>query len=333
MIDKLLEVKNLRVELQTKDGIVPVIDDLSFDLDYGESLSFVGESGCGKSMTALALMGLLPEKVGRIASGSIKLEGRELANASPEDLRKIRGNEISMIFQEPMTSLNPVLSVGEQISEVLRLHQNMSDKSAWKRAEDLLEAVNIPEPKRRIHDYPFQMSGGQRQRVMIAMALACEPKILIADEPTTALDVTVQAQIFGLLRDLQRKTGTSIILITHDMGAVAQMARNMIVMYAGRPCEIGEVEKVIQTPRHPYTTGLISCVPHLDDTITDANTRLSEIPGIVPSIREFGSNKCLFASRCKYQMDQCWAERPGLTQISKKQAYACWKRETTDAGS
>ena len=332
MVDKLLEVKNLRVELQTKDGVVPVIDDLSFDLDYGESLSFVGESGCGKSMTALALMGLLPEKVGRIASGSIKFEGRQLANASSEDLRKIRGNEISMIFQEPMTSLNPVLSVGEQISEVLRLHQKMSVNSAWKRAEDLLDAVNIPDPKRRIHDYPFQMSGGQRQRVMIAMALACEPKILIADEPTTALDVTVQAQIFGLLKDLQTKTGTSIILITHDMGAVAQMARKMIVMYAGRPCEIGEVAQVIQTPQHPYTTGLISCVPHLDDAIIDANNRLSEIPGIVPSLREFGSNKCLFASRCKHQMEQCRAERPVLAQFSNKQAFACWKREIIDAG-
>ena len=332
MVDKLLEVKNLRVELQTKGGIVPVIDDLSFNLDYGETLGFVGESGCGKSMTALALMGLLPENVGRIACGSIKFEGRQLANASPEDLRKIRGNEISMIFQEPMTSLNPVLSVGEQISEVLRLHQKMSVKSAWKLAEDLLDAVNIPDPKRRVHDYPFQMSGGQRQRVMIAMALACEPKILIADEPTTALDVTVQAQIFGLLKDLQVKTGTSIILITHDMGAVAQMAQKMIVMYAGRPCEIGEVEQVIQTPRHPYTTGLISCVPHLDDTIIDEKSRLSEIPGIVPSIREFGSNKCLFASRCKHQMEQCWAERPGLTQFSNKQAFACWKREIIDAG-
>ena len=332
MVDKLLEVKNLRVELQTKDGVVPVIDDLSFDLDYGESLSFVGESGCGKSMTALALMGLLPEKVGRIASGSIKFKGRQLANASSEDLRKIRGNEISMIFQEPMTSLNPVLSVGEQISEVLRLHQKMSVNSAWKRAEDLLDAVNIPDPKRRVHDYPFQMSGGQRQRVMIAMALACEPKILIADEPTTALDVTVQAQIFGLLKDLQTKTGTSIILITHDMGAVAQMARKMIVMYAGRPCEIGEVAQVIQTPQHPYTTGLISCVPHLDDAIIDANNRLSEIPGIVPSLREFGSNKCLFASRCKHQMEQCRAERPVLAQFSNKQAFACWKREIIDAG-
>ena len=332
MVDKLLEVKNLRVELQTKDGVVPVIDDLSFDLDYGESLSFVGESGCGKSMTALALMGLLPEKVGRIASGSIKFEGRQLAYASSEDLRKIRGNEISMIFQEPMTSLNPVLSVGEQISEVLRLHQKMSVNSAWKRAEDLLDAVNIPDPKRRVHDYPFQMSGGQRQRVMIAMALACEPKILIADEPTTALDVTVQAQIFGLLKDLQTKTGTSIILITHDMGAVAQMARKMIVMYAGRPCEIGEVAQVIQTPQHPYTTGLISCVPHLDDAIIDANNRLSEIPGIVPSLREFGSNKCLFASRCKHQMEQCRAERPVLAQFSNKQAFACWKREIIDAG-
>ena len=283
-------------------------------------------------MTALALMGLLPEKVGRIASGSIKFEGRQLANASSEDLRKIRGNEISMIFQEPMTSLNPVLSVGEQISEVLRLHQKMSVNSAWKRAEDLLDAVNIPDPKRRVHDYPFQMSGGQRQRVMIAMALACEPKILIADEPTTALDVTVQAQIFGLLKDLQTKTGTSIILITHDMGAVAQMARKMIVMYAGRPCEIGEVAQVIKTPQHPYTTGLISCVPHLDDAIIDANNRLSEIPGIVPSLREFGSNKCLFASRCKHQMEQCRAERPVMAQFSNKQAFACWKREIIDAG-
>ena len=231
-----------------------------------------------------------------------------------------------------MTSLNPVLSVGEQISEVLRLHQKMSVNSAWKRAEDLLDAVNIPDPKRRVHDYPFQMSGGQRQRVMIAMALACEPKILIADEPTTALDVTVQAQIFGLLKDLQTKTGTSIILITHDMGAVAQMARKMIVMYAGRPCEIGEVAQVIQTPQHPYTTGLISCVPHLDDAIIDANNRLSEIPGIVPSLREFGSNKCLFASRCKHQMEQCRAERPVLAQFSNKQAFACWKREIIDAG-
>ena len=241
MSEPLLKVQNLRIELSLRDGIAPVIDDLSFELGAGESISFVGESGCGKSMTALGIMGLLPEKVGRIASGTITFDGEELTTLTQKRLRAIRGNEISMIFQEPMTSLNPVYTVGEQIAEVLRAHQGLSKAAAWNSAIELLDAVRIPNAKRRVTDYPFQMSGGQRQRVMIAIALACEPKILIADEPTTALDVTVQAEIFDLLNELKRQTGTAIIMITHDMGAVAEMAERMIVMYAGRNAEQGPV--------------------------------------------------------------------------------------------
>jgi len=327
MTEALLKVENLRVELKTKEGTVPVIDDISFELNYGESLSFVGESGCGKSMTALAIMGLLPEKISKISSGRILFEGQDLTRLSTQDLRKIRGNKISMIFQEPMSSLNPVYSIGEQITEVLKLHQNLRSSVAWRRAEELLDAVKIPDPKRRIRDYPFQMSGGQRQRVMIAMALACKPKILIADEPTTALDVTVQAQIFELLNDLKTKTGTSIILITHDMGVVAKMAQKMIVMYAGRSCEVGDVRHVIDTPAHPYTSGLISCVPHVDERTYRQSDRITEIPGIVPSLKDFGDEKCLFASRCRKQSEKCWRKRPKLEAVSDQQGVACWNRE------
>ena len=265
----LLEVENLRVELTTRDGVFPVIDDLSFTLDEGENLAFVGESGCGKSMTALALMGLVPHPVGRIAGGSIRFAGEDLVSASDARIRAIRGNDISMIFQEPMTSLNPVYTVGEQIAEVLRRHQGLGKREAWEQAVALLDAVHIPNARSRADAYPHQMSGGQRQRVMIAMALACRPKILIADEPTTALDVTVQAQIFDLLHELRREFGTALILITHDMGAVAEMAERMIVMYAGRKAEEGPVERIIEHPRHPYTRGLISCVPHLTENLTD----------------------------------------------------------------
>ena len=292
----LLEVKNLRIELTTRDGVAPVIDDLSFTLNPGETMSFVGESGCGKSMTALALMGLLPEKVGRVAAGNIIFDGEDLAQASDERLRAIRGNEISMIFQEPMTSLNPVFTIGEQIAEVLRAHQGLSRKAAWTQSIELLNAVRIPNAKSRVSDYPFQMSGGQRQRAMIAMALACQPKILIADEPTTALDVTVQAQIFDLLTDLRKQTGAAIILITHDMGAVAEMAERMIVMYAGRKAELGPVDQIIEHPRHPYTKGLIECVPHIQSDPSLERHDLVEVPGIVPSLREFGKDQCLFAS-------------------------------------
>jgi oligopeptide/dipeptide ABC transporter ATP-binding protein len=320
----LLKVENLRIELTTRDGIAPVIDDLSLELNAGETLSFVGESGCGKSMTALAIMGLLPEKVGRIASGTIMFDGEDLSKASDARLREIRGNDISMIFQEPMTSLNPVYTIGEQISEVLRRHQNLGKNAAWNKAIELLDAVRIPNPIARVSDYPHQMSGGQRQRVMIAIALACEPKILIADEPTTALDVTVQAQIFDLLRDLARETGTASILITHDMGAVAEMAERMIVMYAGRKAEDGPVEQIIEHPRHPYTKGLISCVPHLVATLTDERPELTEVRGIVPSLRDFGRDTCLFASRCDRADDKCRSKRPPEMPFDGDQNSACW---------
>ncbi|RNF35906.1 ABC transporter ATP-binding protein [Paracoccus methylarcula] len=326
-MEPLLKVENLRIELKTRAGVAPVIDDLSFELGHGESISFVGESGCGKSMTALAIMGLLPEGIGRVASGRILFDGEDLTVVSDRRLRDIRGNEISMIFQEPMTSLNPVYTVGEQIAEVLRAHQNLGQKAAWAMATELLDAVRIPNPGRRINDYPFQMSGGQRQRVMIAIALACKPKILIADEPTTALDVTVQAQIFDLLRDLRRQTGTSIIMITHDMGAVAEMAERMIVMYAGRKAEEGPVADIIAHARHPYTRGLISCVPHIVANLTDAREELTEIPGIVPGLGEFGQDRCLFSARCPQVTDKCRKARPETAIFGGRQASACWHAE------
>ena len=323
----LLKVDNLRIELTTRDGVAPVIDDLSLSLNAGETLSFVGESGCGKSMTALALMGLLPEKVGRVAGGTILFDGEDLTQASSQRLREIRGNDISMIFQEPMTSLNPVFSVGEQIAEAIRAHQNLSRKAAWAKAVELLDAVRIPNPKGRAVDYPFQMSGGQRQRAMIAMALACEPKLLIADEPTTALDVTVQAQIFDLLTDLQKQTGAAIILITHDMGAVAEMARDVIVMYAGRKAEYGPVDTIIEHPRHPYTQGLISCVPHIVSDMSEERHDLVEVPGIVPSLKDFGRDQCLFASRCTHRTDECLTKRPPEKQFAGGQLTDCWHAE------
>jgi oligopeptide/dipeptide ABC transporter ATP-binding protein len=324
MTEPLLKVQNLRVELTTRNGTAPVIDDVSFELHAGENLSFVGESGCGKSMTALAIMGLLPEGIGRITAGSIMFDGQELTELSQERLRRIRGNDISMIFQEPMTSLNPVYTIGEQIVEVLLAHQSISRADAWAEAATLLDAVRIPKARERLKDYPFQLSGGQRQRVMIAIALACKPKVLIADEPTTALDVTVQAQIFDLLRDLRQETGTSIILITHDMGAVAEMAERMIVMYAGRIAEIGAVDDIIGTPRHPYTKGLISCVPHVLAHVTDEKQPLTEVPGIVPSLREFGKDQCLFASRCQHRTQQCLTARPQSVNFDGAQSADCW---------
>jgi len=323
----LLKVQNLTIELSTAKGVAPVIDDLSFELHAGETLSFVGESGCGKSMTALGIMGLLPEKIGRIASGSIVFDGEDITKVSAERLREIRGNEISMIFQEPMTSLNPVFSIGEQIAEVLRRHQQLGKAAANAQAIELLNAVRIPDAKRRATSYPHQLSGGQRQRVMIAMALACKPRILIADEPTTALDVTIQAQIFDLLQDLRAQTGTAIIMITHDMGVVAEIAERMIVMYAGRMVEQGHVDQVLNDPRHPYTKGLINCVPHLMATLSEQRTELTEISGIVPSLAEFGQDACLFASRCHLASQQCLQARPVEQSINTQQVSACWHTE------
>ena len=325
MSDTILDVKNLRVEFSTRGGIVPVLDNLSFSLDRGERIGFVGESGCGKSMTALALMGLLPS-IGRVASGQILFKGQDIVNASTKRMQDIRGNEISMIFQEPMTSLNPVFTIGSQIAEVLHRHRNMDKSEALKTAVDLLDAVKIPDARNRIASYPHQMSGGQRQRVMIAIALACEPEILIADEPTTALDVTVQAEIFDLLRDIGVQTNTAMILITHDMGAVRQMAQRMLVMYAGRKVEEGTVDQIIKSPRHPYTKGLISCVPHIRKGADRLPNTLPEIDGIVPDITSFGKDQCLFAPRCERLTQQCLDRKPDHQMIGKaeRQSVSCW---------
>ena len=323
----LLSVKNLTVEFTTRDGIAPVIDDLSFDLAPGETLSLVGESGCGKSMTALAIMGLIPSPPGRVAGGSISLAGENLLQASDTRLRAVRGNDISMVFQEPMTSLNPVFTVGEQISETLRRHQGLNRRQAKALSIEMLDAVQIPLPTRRINDYPHQLSGGMRQRVMIAMALACRPKVLIADEPTTALDVTVQAQIFDLMRAVGKETDAAIILITHDMGSVAEMAERVVVMYAGRKIEEGYVDDILARPRHPYTRGLIACVPHLLETVSAERPSLQEIPGMVPPLSEFGFVGCLFAPRCDRVKTRCWQEKPQITQVTSTQGAACWNLE------
>ena len=321
----LLDVRNLSVQFTTRAGTVTVLDDISFTLERGERISFVGESGCGKSMTALALMGLLPA-MGRVSGGQILFKGEDLTQASVARLRRLRGNEVSMIFQEPMTSLNPVFTIGQQIVEVLRLHRGIDNASARRRALELLEAVRIPNASARIDDYPHQLSGGQRQRVMIAIALACEPEILIADEPTTALDVTVQAEIFALLRDLGTKLDTAIILITHDMGAVAQMSERMLVMYAGRRVEEGRVADVVGAPAHPYTRGLIACVPHITSNVAAITEQLPEIDGIVPPITRFGRDECLFAPRCIRVADRCLAAKPQQVEMAGHDAHsvACW---------
>ena len=327
MTDPLLSIKNLTVVFKTRLGEVPVIDDVSFSIAPGEILGIVGESGCGKTMTSLAIMRLMPEQ-GKVTSGSIRLSGEDLVVASEARMRGLRGNEISMVFQEPMTSLNPVFSVGEQIAEVLKAHQGLSKSEAREHAVELLESVKIPLPSRRANDYPHQLSGGMRQRVMIAIALACKPKVLIADEPTTALDVTVQAHIFELLHELRDQTGTSIILITHDMASVAEMAERVMVMYAGRKVEEGPVEEILTNPLHPYTQGLIRCVPHLMETISPERQDLHEIPGIVPPISHFGRNECLFAPRCSFVEDRCLNQRPLDSKRTSEHLTACWQENT-----
>jgi oligopeptide/dipeptide ABC transporter ATP-binding protein len=323
MPDPILSVENLTVTFKTRFGRIPVIDDVSFSIAPGEILGIVGESGCGKTMTSLAIMRLMPEQ-GSVTGGTIRLSGEDLVLASEARMRGIRGSEISMIFQEPMTSLNPVFSVGEQIAEVLCAHQGLSKREAKQQAVRLLEAVKIPLPDRRVNDYPHQLSGGMRQRVMIAIALACKPKVLIADEPTTALDVTVQAHIFELLQELREQTGTSIILITHDMASVAEMAERVMVMYAGRKVEEGPVREVLTNPQHPYTQGLIACVPHLTETISPQRHDLLEIPGMVPPMQHFGRNACLFAPRCKFVEEHCRNERPVDGERAHGHLAACW---------
>ncbi|VTU33777.1 ABC transporter ATP-binding protein [Variovorax sp. PBL-E5] len=331
----ILRVQDLHVEFRTRRGQALVLNGVDFEIRAGETLCVVGESGCGKSMTALALLRLIPSPPGRISAGRVMFHDEDLVAADEARMRAVRGNRISMIFQEPMTSLNPVFTVGDQIGESLRLHAGLDAGAARQRAIEMLQQVGIPAPERRVDEYPHQLSGGMRQRVMIAMALACRPDILIADEPTTALDVTVQAQIFDLLRDLQRDRGTAIMLITHDMGAVAEMADRVIVMYAGRVIEQGSTEQVLSEPGHPYTRGLIDCLPELGSSVAanhGERVALAEIAGVVPSIWELGAG-CAFRERCPHAMPRCATEVPPMFQVdglvaptdaAMPHGAACW---------
>ena len=334
----LLEVDDLATHFFTRDGIVRAVDGVSFTVRRGEVLAIVGESGCGKSVTSLSIMRLIASPPGRIVRGRVLFEGRDLLQLSEPEMRGIRGDAISMIFQEPMTSLNPVLTIGHQIAEALVLHRSASRQQAAQRAIELLKLVRIPEAERRATQYPHQLSGGMRQRVMIAMALACAPRLLIADEPTTALDVTIQAQILDLMRELQRKTGTAIVLITHDLGVVAEMAERVVVMYAGRKVEEAPVNALFARPLHPYTRGLLDSIPMLGAGRgeTRGRARLAEIAGTVPSLLE-PIVGCAFAPRCRYATARCRTDAPPLEEKAAAHWAACWESErlvasASDAG-
>jgi len=317
----LLEVENLQVHFRTLDGVTRAVDGVSFHVNEGETLAVVGESGCGKSVTAMSILRLVPEPPGRIA-GSIRFQGRELLTLSDREMRGIRGNDISMVFQEPMTSLNPVLTVGRQIRETLRLHQGLDNKAATARAVEMLALVGIPDPRQCVRQFPHQLSGGMRQRVMIAIALACNPKLLVADEPTTALDVTIQAQVLGLMQELKRRVGAAIVLITHDLGVVAEVAERVMVMYAGHKVEEAPVAELFRAPLHPYTQGLLGAVPKLGSSLTGAQTRLAEIPGQVPDLK-LRIEGCVFAGRCALATDLCRAIAPALEAKAQRHFAAC----------
>ncbi|KDR95878.1 peptide/nickel transport system ATP-binding protein [Peptoclostridium litorale DSM 5388] len=317
-MEKLLDVKDLRTYFYTSEGKVPAVDGVSFSVGKGETVAIVGESGSGKSITALSILGCVPSPPGRIESGEIVFEGKNLLEKSKKDMRKIRGNEISMIFQEPMTSLNPVYTVGRQLSEVFEIHHGMNRKEGFKKAEELLEMVGIPSPQERVKQYPHQMSGGMRQRVMIAMALACNPKLIIADEPTTALDVTIQAQILELMKDMKRETKASILIITHDLGVVAEMAERVIVMYAGKVIESATVREIFKNPKHPYTMGLLSSMPSMDAK----RERLTTIEGSVPRPTEFPKG-CRFNPRCNFAREVCQNYEPPLRDAGER-CISCW---------
>ncbi len=318
----ILDVQNLQTHFGTPDGVVRAVEGLSFSIDAGETVAIVGESGCGKSVTSMSILRLVATPPGKIA-GKILFQGRNLLDCSDAEMRDIRGKEISMIFQEPMTSLNPVMTVGRQIGESLRLHEGLSARDAEARAVDILTLVGIPAPGRRVREFPHQLSGGMRQRVMIAIALACNPKLLIADEPTTALDVTIQAQILDLMRDLKTRLGSAIMLITHDLGVVAEMAQRVVVMYAGRKVEEGQVDAIFGDPQHPYTRGLLGAVPKLGSSLTgNGRTKLTEITGQVPSLRKpiIG---CAFAGRCPDVTEICRSMAPAVEEKTPDHLVAC----------
>ena len=323
MQELLLDIRGLRTQFFTDDGLARAVDGISYSLEKGETVGVVGESGCGKSVTALSVLRLIPDPPGKIVDGEIVFEGTNLLELSAADMRRIRGNDISMIFQEPMTSLNPVFTIGNQITEAVRLHQGLNKRDALDKAVEALKLVGIPVPERRVHEYPHQLSGGMRQRAMIAMALSCNPKVLIADEPTTALDVTIEAQILDLMRTLQDELGTAIIMITHDLGVIAEMARKVVVMYAGKVVEQAPVERIFASPNHPYTQGLLQSLPRVDKDASGAKQRLQEIPGIVPSLLNLPTG-CKFASRCPSVMPQCKEQEPPLEQVAGDHFSACW---------
>ncbi len=322
---KVLEVEALSTYFFVRQGIAKAVDEVSFSLEAGEKLAIVGESGCGKSMLALSILRLVPDPPGRIVGGSVRLEGTDLLALSEAEMRKVRGNRISMIFQEPMTSLNPVFSIGRQISEAFMFHQNVSRSEAFEKAVEMLRLVKIPEAARRAREYPHQLSGGMRQRAMTAMALACSPKVLLADEPTTALDVTIQAQILDLILELQERLGTAVVLITHDLGVVAETAQRVIVMYGGRKVEEAGVNELFERPQHPYTHGLLAAVPHLNAMSGEQRqqARLKEIPGMVPALVNLPKG-CTFAPRCAFATDVCRSEFPPYEAKAPGHMAACW---------
>jgi len=325
--EPLLEVDDLRTHFHTPGGVVRSVDGVSYTVRAGRTLGVVGESGCGKSVTALSILRLVPTPPGR-HMGAVRLRGTDLMRLSEREMRQIRGNRISMIFQEPMTSLNPVLTVGRQIAETVQLHQKASRADAMKRAVEMLRVVQIPEPERRVNEYPHQLSGGMRQRVMIALALACNPEVLIADEPTTALDVTIQAQILDLIKRLQKELGMGVVMITHDLGVVAESCDRVVVMYAGRKVEEADVVDLFDRPLHPYTRALMASMPAMNT----ASTRLTEIPGLVPAAHELGRG-CAFAARCSHARERCRAEMPRLAQQGGDHVVACFAVEENWAGA
>ena len=320
---KLLEVNNLTTHFFTQDGVVKAVDGITYGLEEGEVLGVVGESGCGKSVHALSIMRLVPSPPGRTVAGEVVFEGEDLLKMDDAEMRNIRGNRIAMVFQEPMTSLNPVLTIGRQLTETLELHQGMSRQQARTRAAELLSTVGIPDAATRLVDYPHQFSGGMRQRVMIAMALSCNPKLIIADEPTTALDVTIQAQILELMQDLARDFGTAMIIITHNLGVVARYADNVNVMYAGKIIETGSAEEIYHNPRHPYTLALLNSVPRLD---ASERVKLDAIEGLPPDLVNLPEG-CSFAPRCKYIYERCVEETPTLVEANEGHTSACWRHQ------
>ena len=327
----LLDIRGIRTFFYTVDGVARAVDNVSFHLDKGETLGLVGESGCGKSVTALSIMRLLKEPLGRTINGEILFRGEDLLKIPMRRMRDIRGSQIAMIFQEPMTSLNPVYTIGDQISEALIVHGNMDRKTAWEKAVDMLAKVQIPSPARRAREYPHQLSGGMRQRAMIAMALSCSPEILIADEPTTALDVTIQAQIIDLMLELQDDFGAAILMITHDLGVIAEMAERVAVMYAGRIVEQADVYTIFENPRHPYTQGLLTSIPRLGERAVQGRNRLQEVPGIVPSLYHLPEG-CSYHPRCPHAMDICLEKRPELVDPGDNHLVRCWLSNDSHIG-